>query len=407
MLKFSNKNDIYNKQINFLKNLEGIDFNILNKSTEVNNYDNTNIIDNTKPKKDTVVINNTGTIKKNKILCPDCDNDSLVEEDTILGFFVCKLCGQVLEQMLDYNPEWKQYDDGDNNARCGGFINPLLPTSSIGTSIAGGFNNRMKIIHGWNSMQYKERSLNNEFKKIHEVCQKYNILKCIEDDAKIMYKNMSECKHEDGKNKGKFVITRGKNRISISAACLYFSCGKKGMTYTPKEIADMYDITYSEINKGIKNLRKLISGNKNTKNSLSHPSQFIKRYCNNLKILSCHTDEAVKVALNVEKLNVGTEHNPYSLAAACILIVAEKNKLRQITRKKLAAEFEISDVTINKTFKKIEAFKNIIFDKNKTELYSKSDTKEDDDEEIPQIVLEKMKEFGIDPVLCQMKKIIK
>ena len=405
MLNFSNKNDIYNKQINFLKNFEGINF-ILNKTTEVNNCDDANIIDNAKSKKDTADTNNAGIIKKNKILCLDCANDSLVEEDTILGFFVCKLCGQVLEQMLDYNPEWKQYDDGDNNARCGGFINPLLPTSSIGTSIAGGFN-RMKIIHGWNSMQYKERSLNNEFKKIHEVCQKYNILKCIEDDAKIMYKNMSECKHEDGKNKGKFVITRGKNRISISAACLYFSCGKKGMTYTPKEIADMYDITYSEINKGIKNLRKLISENKNTKNSLNHPSQFIKRYCNTLKILSCHTDEAIKVAINVEKLNVGTEHNPYSLAAACILIVAEKNKLRQITRKKLAAEFEISDVTINKTFKKIEAFKNIIFDKHKTELYSKNDTKEDDDDEIPQLVLEKMKEFGIDPVLCQMKKITK
>jgi transcription initiation factor TFIIIB Brf1 subunit/transcription initiation factor TFIIB len=379
----SNLKSFLNKQSNFKKLLEGIDFNVINGSSEVNNYNKNN--------------KNTSHNK-----CSECGSDDLIE-DHVGGILVCKICGQVLDQILDYNPEWKQYDDGDNNARCGGAINPLLPTSSLGTSIAGAFKNRMKTIHGWNQMLYKERSLNNEFKKIHYVCQKYNILKCIEEDAKIMYKMASECKHQEGKNFGKFIITRGKNRVSISAACLYFACVKKGITYTPKEIADFYEIKYSEINKGIKNLRKLINSTFTSKSNLSLPSQFIKRYCNNLKILNCYAEEAVNVALNIEKLNIATEHNPYSLAAACILFVAENHKLKHVTRKRLAAEFDISDVTINKTYKKIEVYKDVIFDKNKTEILSKkSILYEQEDTEIPPEILEKMKQYGIISD-CQME----
>ena len=43
----------------------------------------------------------------------------------------------------------------------------------------------MKTLHGWSAMPYKERSLNEVFKIIQAKCHKGNILKCIEDDAKM------------------------------------------------------------------------------------------------------------------------------------------------------------------------------------------------------------------------------
>lgn len=386
MKKQSNYSNLLNKQLNFINSLEGIDFNVLNESSKVNNY--LAIKTDQESKKGIEIVHSKCS----------CGNNDLIEDHSN-GNLVCKKCGSVLDQILDYNPEWKQYEDtNDNNARCSGAINPLLPTSSLGTTISGGFNNNMKRIQNWNAMIYKERSLNNEFKKIHIICQKYNILKCIEDDTKIMYKKASECKHVQGKNNGKTIITRGKNRISISAACLYNACLKKGLTYTPKEISDFYGIKQCEINRGIKNLRKLIDNNTATKNNLSMPSQFIKRYCNNLQMKTCYSDEAVNVALNVEKLNIASDNNPFSLAATCILLVAEKNKLKSITRKKLAVEFAISDVTINKTYKKIEVYKNIIFDKKKTDKLSlEISNMENNDDEIPPEVLEKMKQYGIVP----------
>lgn len=377
--------DFFEKQINFINTFESIDFNTL-KTSEVNNHD-----------------------KKTKIKkCIDCNNINLIE-DNIQGTLICEECGQVVEYLLDCNAEWMHYEDNDvTNVRCSGSINPLLPTSSLGTSIAGAFKSRMKTIHNWHVMPYKERSLNNELKKIHEICQKNNILKCIEDHAKILYKIASECKHADGKNKGKYVITRGKNRISISAGCLYLACNSKGLSYTAKEISDFYEISFSEINRGLKNLRRLIKDENLLKNNTNLPSQFIKRYCNNLKMLNCFTEKSVMIATNIEKINISSDFNPYALAAVCILIVAEIHKLKNINRKKLAAEFNISDVTINKTYKKLEEYKDIILDSNKIDDIVKhnieeknnlGDDNDNDDDDIPDEILEKMKEFG-----CEKKE---
>ena len=73
--------------------------------------------------------------------------------------------------------------------------NDLLPQSSLGTTIGGGkFKSRIKTLHNWSAMPYRERSLHQVFKKFQEKCAFTGILKCIEDDAKIMYKTISECK---------------------------------------------------------------------------------------------------------------------------------------------------------------------------------------------------------------------
>lgn len=362
---------LYQKQFNFLNGI---------------NLDN-------EPKINT---NNSSINFENRInnsICSNCNNNNLLE-DFSTGTLLCIKCGQVSDQFLDYSPEWKQYEDGNDNARCGGAINPLLPSSSLGTSISGAFKNRMKTIHCWNSMIYKERSLNNEYKKIENICQKHNILKCIEIDAKYMYKKISECKHESGKNIGKSIITRGKHRMAISASCLYFACVKKGITYTPKELADFYNISYSEINKGIKNVKKLIGDDLFVKSNISTPSNFIKRYCNELHMLNSHSDEVVNIASNIEKLNIITEHNPYSLASACILLIVEKYKLKNINKKILADYFNISDVTINKTLKKIELYTDIIFDNNKTNEISKENNNIDED--IPEEIKELMKQYKIE-----------
>lgn len=346
------------------------------------------------------VNDNGNSLKFNKgigdnLICK-CGNSDLIEDHS-QGALICQTCGQVLCEIIDYTPEWKQYDDSDvGNVRCGAPINVLLPQSSLSTSIGGMGYNRIKTLHNWHAMPYKERSLNNEFKKIHEICQRMKIPKCVEDDTKIMCKMASECRHKNGRNKGKFIITRGNNRISISAACLFFACQKKSMLYTPREIAESFGIKYAIINRGIKKLRTLIDVKPIVPtNTTGAQNTFIRRFCDNLKILNIHTDEILKIANNIEKLNIGTEHNQYSLAAASILLVAERHKLKHVTKKRLAVEFGISDVTINKTYKKIESLKNIIFDEKNVEMVYNEISKSAID--IPDNIKAKMIEFGIVP----------
>ena len=106
-------------------------------------------------------------------------------------------------------------------------------------------------------MPYKERSLHQVLKEIQEKCRLASILKCIEDDAKILYKNISETTYTEGNNKGKPIIIRGKNRKSLIAACIFFACKRKGDTRSPKEIAKLFELKDTEITKGCKTFLKM------------------------------------------------------------------------------------------------------------------------------------------------------
>lgn len=378
-MSFQQYNNFNN--VDLTKYFEDIDFDDVNnsKDTKVNNY--------VEKRVGTKIVPSCGTCKDSEIL-----------NDYSHGIIVCTNCGQVLDSILDYNPEWKQYDDDDkNNSRCGMPINALLPQSSLGTNIVGvNPHSRLKILHNWNAMPYKERSLNYVFKAMHEKCGQHGILKCIEDDAKIMYKVVSECKHIKGKNKGKYVITRGKNRLSIIAACIFFACRRKNLTRTPREIADIFGIKHLEMNKGCKNFLKFLKIKKfNMNMGTSNAEHFIKRFCNMLHLKNLYAEKALKIVRNVNKLNIASVHTPYSLATSCILLMAEINKLSSITKKKLSKRFDVSEVTINKAYKKIKQYKDIVDNDTATCMISQKIEALSKNYTISQEIYEKMKTFGI------------
>ena len=185
--------------------------------------------------------------KIDNIICKICNSGEKIAEDRSQGILVCMDCGTVISDLFDRNPEWKSYsgEDGKESlARCGNPINFFLPQSSLGTTIACSNRSKIKILHSWSAMPYKERSLHIVLKEIQSKCRDAGIMKCIEDDAKILYKNISESKHAYGKNKGKNVIIRGANRKSLIAACVFFACKRKGKTRSPKEIAKIFELKY-------------------------------------------------------------------------------------------------------------------------------------------------------------------
>ncbi len=306
-------------------------------------------------------INNTKKKNKKKIFCESCNNDDLVE-DTSHGILVCKTCGQVVANLMDSGAEWTQYNDDNKKDmnRCSHPISQLLPQSSTATTIAGSCSSRIKTLHGWSAMPYKERSLNEVFKIIQKKCFLGKIIRCIEDDAKIMYKNISDCKHVTGKNKGKSIIIRGKNRMSVIAACVLFACRKKDKTRSPKEIAELFDLKYTEITKGCKIFQKLAKlKNMELKLNSTKPEHFIIRFCDELKIKKEYTDQAIQISNNVQKLQIASVHTPLSLATGSIYLMIHLNNLA-IQKKVIADKFNVSQVTIAKAFKKLEPFMNLL-----------------------------------------------
>lgn len=328
--------------------------------------------------------------------CNDCQNDDIIE-DTSHGILVCKNCGQVVSNLLDTQPEWSNFADGDkkDNGRNSSSISRLLPQSSIATTISGNCSSRIKTLHGWSAMPYKERSLNEVFKIIQIKCVEGKILKCIEDDAKIMYKNISDCKHLVGKNKDKNIIIRGVNRKSLIAACVLFACRKKDKTRSPKEIAELFGLKYTEITKGCKTFLKLAKlKHMELKFSFTKPEHFITRFCDELKIKKEYAEQAIQISNNVQKLHIASVHTPLSLATGSIYLMINLNGFN-IQKKTIAEKFNVSQVTIAKAFKKLEPFINILTNDRICNQLNKEIIKYQENIEITDELKPKFIRFGV------------
>jgi transcription initiation factor TFIIB len=393
-------------------NIQNIDINIdnirdiLDLSFNDNINDNiNNINDNFKEKRN---IRNT-TLENNLLLkgeqnkitkeenkkCTNCESEN-IEIDIQYSHLVCVNCGQVLNIAIDYSAEWRSYDDDDSGNRCSMPINKLLPQSSMATTISGGsWKCRVKILHNWNSMPYKERSLSEVFNIIDSKCKKVDLLKCISDDAKIMYKHISECKNEITNN-DKSIIIRGINRLAVIASCVKMACKKKNVTKSFKEIAELFEIKQTELTKGYKILEKLLKKTTMKQNDIvSHPENYVIKYAKQLKLNKDETEISKNIAINIKRLNIASEHTPHSIAVVSILLMAEKEGNDKLDRKTLSEKLDISEVTINKTMKKLEKYSRILY---KNDIVDKILNQVSEELKKPHVspeLFEKFKKFGI------------
>jgi transcription initiation factor TFIIB len=341
--------------------------------------------------------------------CFYCKSKELAQDNT-LSCYICKNCAILNKEIFDMGPEWRNYD-GDGNAgngegsRCNLYVNQLLPESSLGTPLSATAGNNVKMLQKWNAMPYKERSLNKIFTQISNKCEKYGIPKKIENDAQILFVKISESKHTSGKNMGKNFIIRGKNRKSIIASCLFAACRRGGLTRLAKEIAQMFEISNADMNKGLKNFFSLIQ-NYNRTNKIqinvdmgtSKAMHFVKRFSDKLGIYSECTNTALKIANNVENLNLAEEHNAFSISAAIIIMAGELHN-KPVDKKKMKEIMNISPVTINETYQKLIFYKKLLLNDEKVlELKNEID-KKIKNQKTPYIVIkrmEKMKKYGLD-----------
>lgn len=310
-------------------------------------------------------------LNKQQIICRHC-NSTNITHCTVKGYNVCEDCGIINEYFLDKAPEWTTYESSDeSNGRCGCATNSFLPKSSLGTSINGKGFSRIEVLHRWGNMPYKERSLFDVLKTIEHNCRRHNIKKSIIDNAKILYKNINNTKHQTGNNKGKNIIIRGVNRKSLIAACVFYGAKLQGEPRSPKEIGEVFGLTLTNVTSGCRKFLDLMEKNILTYNiQTSQSSDFIERFNNKLKIQKTYINIAKRISVNINKLDIASNHQPRSVAAASILLTSHIHQLG-IPKKNISKEFNISEVTITKAFKEIQTHeKMIINDEITTKVYN-------------------------------------
>jgi hypothetical protein len=310
------------------------------------------------------------TIDSNEIetihqICISCKSDKLIIDNT-KGYLVCQDCAVINEEFLDKNIEFSNEQNGTSRYGCPS--NYFFPKSALGTKINAKGYNRVAILQRQGQMPYREKSLLEVLERIQSKCKKYIITQSIIDSAKILYKKVSDCKHTKGKRKGKNMIMRCINRRSMIAACVFYACKLQKEPRSPKEIADIYDLEIKHVNRGCRKFIDYIDLSTifyEIKSSQS--SDFIERFAKKLNIDKQYISAAKDISLNIHKLGLASTHEPPSVAAGCILLVANMYHV-DINKKQISDIFGISDVTISKTYRKIYPYHKIIMNNKVTEL---------------------------------------
>ena len=298
-----------------------------------------------------------GTSESQSVSIQDCcDKKQLVQD--INGNLTCSSCGSVANDELDrtFSTNNSNADIVSNSSNYNCPINYFFKESSMGTRIGGRGNSRMKTIHKWTFMPYKERSRREVFDFISTICKKANISKAIIDNAQILYTNLSMVKHHNGKN----IIIRGNNRESLIAACVYFGCKIQGQPRRPKFIAKMFGLGLTDVTSGCRKFLEIMGEDVAMyKITSSKASDYVKDAGKQLRLQDKYIKQTIKIVTNMIKLDYASDHQPPSIAASCLLFVVDLNNL-DITRDKISKVFDISTVTIDRIYEKISKYAPII-----------------------------------------------
>jgi transcription initiation factor TFIIB len=263
--------------------------------------------------------------------------------------------------MMDDKAEWRYYGADDNKScdptRCGMPIDPLLKQSSYGCRVLCGYRStyemrKIRRYTEWQSMPYEEKSKYDEFQKIRSLAGTHGISKCIIDAALVQYQKVSTLK-----------TFRGCNRNGIIAASIYLACRINDFPRTAKEIATIFNLDNTSSTKGCKIATHLLNGletnvtsNNKTIFDETKPIAFIDRFCSKLSMNKELTKVCQFVAFRIDANGIIPENTPHSVAAGIVYFVAQSCKLN-VSKYSVHIVSEISEVTINKCFKKLNLIK--------------------------------------------------
>jgi transcription initiation factor TFIIB len=325
-----------------------------------------------KPETDVECLYRKSGVREN---CEVCSSDVVLTDD---GFLTCKnpACSILYkDESLDQSAEWRYYgaDDNQNNdpTRCGMPVNPLLKESSYGCKVmceGGSYSQDMMKIRRyteWQSMPYREKAQYDMFQKITTLAQNKGISKMIIDEALRVHKRISEHK-----------TFRSLNRDGVVGASIYIACKIHNCPRTPKEIANIFNLDNTSATKGCKNAVSIINelesnldNSEKTNFCKTKPEAFIERYCSRLSINDELTKLCQFIAVMIEKQNLIPENTPHSIASGIIYFVACMCHL-PITKKDVNRISDMSEVTINKCYKKLYDMRDRLIPKMMIDKYA-------------------------------------
>jgi transcription initiation factor TFIIIB Brf1 subunit/transcription initiation factor TFIIB len=307
--------------------------------------------------------------------CSHCGSEQ--EEFELDEDVICKSCGTTYKPNIDSSAEYRFFGIDDRSSldpcRVGAPIDSRFPHSTLGTIIlnkvvGGNKSNRIAMarvrrFHTWNLLPYKERSLLQVFEQLSLTATNNGIDIRTIDVAKSLYIRLVE--HCD---------KRGMSRTSVVASCIYSSLKMIGQPRKPKEISDIFHLSSTQFTKSFKYFQEVLSmanqigllndviipANMSSTKAADYVSQPLSKLPISRNTFIILKENATLIANEAERLEICPENMPPSLAAGVIAFVlthssSSSTSISGISIERIASVCDISEGTLNKCLKKLEA----------------------------------------------------
>jgi transcription initiation factor TFIIB len=304
-------------------------------------------------------------ILKDKIICPECSNDTNIISDFSTGDRICGECGLVIsEKIIDQGPEWRAFNvtERDKRARTGSPISMTVFDKGLSTMI----DSHDKDYYG-NTIKPKKRAqiyrmrkwdnrtrihdaiaknLSKAMSELDRLSSQLEIPKDIKEEAAFLYRKALE----SGKIKGR-------NIAGMMTAALYAACRRRKM---PRTFEDFHK--FSKLSK--KSLRKfyrIFVETNNVKVPLANPKDYVARYTSALGLSTHVQNKVYEILEGIIGKNITSGRDPTKLAAAAIYIAGILEGEKR-TQKDIAKVANISEVTLRNRYKEIAKLLKIRLD---------------------------------------------
>lgn len=284
--------------------------------------------------------------------CPQCGSTNIVLSDYNIN--VCLSCKSSLGVELDFRPEWRNDDKGEDMSRCNMPRNELLPDSSMAICIGGRtrglLSSDLARTLTWNSVPHHERSLQYKLNSISYVCKMNDISDAIIESTSKLYHDIIR-KLEEVQSKRK----RANNDKGLMAGALYISflIYRKPKTYA--DVAQIFEIETRYVSAAVSLFSKyfpnLIPQSDSTEPS-SNMADLITEFCDALNMQAEHKARVKNIVDRVLKLGILENNIDTSVVAGSIFFVASEYGL-PIKPSDINERCHVSVPTINKVCDKI------------------------------------------------------
>jgi len=249
-----------------------------------------------------------------RLICPDCKNTqpNLIEEYAN-GDLVCGDCGLVLgDRIIDTRSEWRTFSNDEKTAdssRVGAATDLfLLENLSLETVISSKEGTSLTRTHVQTTINKVDKVLNRGFTEIDAMCISMDLNKEISDTTKQLYKRAF---NEN--------LLRGKNKMTIFAACIYIACRIKKVARSFKEICASTQVPKKDIARYFKILIETFELNVDPMTS----EDLMIRFSYKLNLPKESQKLAIKLSKRTEELGLLSGRTQNTIAATCIYLATK------------------------------------------------------------------------------------